>query len=411
MKKSVIDAFGAYGIDPRKAIRQMKDLTVSIHCWQLDDVSGFESSGQLTGGIQSTGDHFGKARNFEELTADLDEALSHIPGNKKINLHAIYQAGDHVVDRAEVGPEQFVRWVEYAKARGLGLDYNPTCFSSPMVKEGLTLSSPDPEVRAYWVKHCQNSIKVAEYFGEALGKKSLCNIWVPDGLKEAPADRRGPRERLKESLDEILSVPFNRQYADVSVESKVFGIGVESYTVGSHEFYMGYALKNNVLCLLDTGHFHPTEVVADKISSLLLYSPRLALHVSRPVRWDSDHVLKLDDNLQEVADELVKNSALKKTYVGLDYFDGSLNRVAAIVIGSRNMYKAVLKALLTPWGLLKEAQDTYDHTKQLMLQEEIRDLPYAEVWKEYCRLQGVEEDASWYEKVAAYERDVLAKRS
>ncbi|MDY6093913.1 MAG: L-rhamnose isomerase, partial [Candidatus Enteromonas sp.] len=297
MKKSVIDAFGAYGIDPRKAIRQMKDLTVSIHCWQLDDVSGFESSGQLTGGIQSTGDHFGKARNFEELTADLDEALSHIPGNKKINLHAIYQAGDHVVDRAEVGPEQFVRWVEYAKARGLGLDYNPTCFSSPMVKEGLTLSSPDPEVRAYWVKHCQNSIKVAEYFGEALGKKSLCNIWVPDGLKEAPADRRGPRERLKESLDEILSVPFNRQYADVSVESKVFGIGVESYTVGSHEFYMGYALKNNVLCLLDTGHFHPTEVVADKISSLLLYSPRLALHVSRPVRWDSDHVLKLDDNL------------------------------------------------------------------------------------------------------------------
>ena len=411
MKKSVIDAFGAYGIDPRKAIRQMKDLTVSIHCWQLDDVSGFESSGQLTGGIQSTGDHFGKARNFEELTADLDEALSHIPGNKKINLHAIYQAGDHVVDRAEVGPEQFVRWVEYAKARGLGLDYNPTCFSSPMVKEGLTLSSPDPEVRAYWVKHCQNSIKVAEYFGEALGKKSLCNIWVPDGLKEAPADRRGPRERLKESLDEILSVPFNRQYADVSVESKVFGIGVESYTVGSHEFYMGYALKNNVLCLLDTGHFHPTEVVADKISSLLLYSPRLALHVSRPVRWDSDHVLKLDDNLQEVADELVKNSALKKTYVGLDYFDGSLNRVAAIVIGSRNMYKAVLKALLTPWGLLKEAQDTYDHTKQLMLQEELRDLPYAEVWKEYCRLQGVEEDASWYEKVAAYERDVLAKRS
>lgn len=411
MKKSVIDAFGAYGIDPRKAIRQMKDLTVSIHCWQLDDVSGFESSGQLTGGIQSTGDHFGKARNFEELTADLDEALSHIPGNKKINLHAIYQAGDHVVDRAEVGPEQFVRWVEYAKARGLGLDYNPTCFSSPMVKEGLTLSSPDPEVRAYWVKHCQNSIKVAEYFGEALGKKSLCNIWVPDGLKEVPADRRGPRERLKESLDEILSVPFNRQYADVSVESKVFGIGVESYTVGSHEFYMGYALKNNVLCLLDTGHFHPTEVVADKISSLLLYSPRLALHVSRPVRWDSDHVLKLDDNLQEVADELVKNSALKKTYVGLDYFDGSLNRVAAIVIGSRNMYKAVLKALLTPWGLLKEAQDTYDHTKQLMLQEEIRDLPYAEVWKEYCRLQGVEEDASWYEKVAAYERDVLAKRS
>ncbi|MDY5441404.1 MAG: L-rhamnose isomerase [Candidatus Enteromonas sp.] len=410
MKKSVIDAFAAYGIDPRKAIRQMKDLTISIHCWQLDDVSGFESSGSLTGGIQSTGDHFGKARNFEELTADLDEALSHIPGNKKINLHAIYQAGDHIVDRADIGPEQFVRWVDYAKARGLGLDYNPTCFSSPMVKEGLTLSSPDPEIREYWIKHCKNSIKVAEYFGEALGQKSLCNIWIPDGLKEVPADRKGPRARLKASLDEILKDSFNHQYCDVSVESKVFGIGVESYTVGSHEFYMGYAMKNNILCLLDTGHFHPTENVADKISSLLLFSPRLAFHVSRPVRWDSDHVLKLDDNLQEVANELVKNNALKKTYLGLDYFDGSLNRVAAIVIGTRNMSKAVLKALLTPWGLLKEAQDTYDHTKQLMLQEELRDLPYAEVWKEYCRQQGVEEDASWYDKVSAYERDVLAKR-
>ena len=410
MKPSVLNTFRRYGIDPRKAIRAMKDLTVSIHCWQLDDVSGFENSGDLTGGIQSTGDHFGKARNFEELTADLDEALSHIPGKKKINLHAIYQAGDHVVDRAEIGPEQFTRWVEYAKARGLGLDYNPTLVSHPMVKEGLTLSSPDKEVRDYWIKHMKNSRKVTEYFGKELGQKALCNIWIPDGLKEVPADRRGPRARLKESLDEILADGYNRAAMDVSVESKVFGIGVESYTVGSHEFYMGYALKNNVLCLLDTGHFHPTENVADKIPSLLLYSPRLALHVSRPVRWDSDHVLKLDDNLQEVADELVRNDALKKTYVGLDYFDGSLNRVAAIVIGSRNMYKAVLKALCTPWNLLKEAQDTYDHTKQLMLQEEIRDLPYNEVWKEYCRQQGVEEDASWYDKVAAYEENVLSKR-
>ena len=279
-----------------------------------------------------------------------------------------------------------------------------------MVKEGLTLSSPDKEVRDYWIKHVKNSLKVTEYFGKELGQKALCNIWIPDGLKEVPADRRGPRARLKESLDEILADGYNRAAMDVSVESKVFGIGVESYTVGSHEFYMGYALKNNVLCLLDTGHFHPTENVADKIPSLLLYSPRLALHVSRPVRWDSDHVLKLDDNLQEVADELVRNDALKKTYVGLDYFDGSLNRVAAIVIGSRNMYKAVLKALCTPWNLLKEAQDTYDHTKQLMLQEEIRDLPYNEVWKEYCRQQGVEEDASWYDKVAAYEENVLSKR-
>lgn len=410
MKPSVLSAFAAYGIDPRRSIRKMKDLTVSIHCWQLDDVTGFEHSGELSGGIQATGNHFGKARNFEEMTADLDEALSHVPGNKKINLHAIYQAGDEIVDRADIGPKQFTRWVEYAKERGYGLDYNPTLFSHPMVKDGLTLSSPDPEVRSYWIKHVKNSFDVAEYFARETGMKSLCNIWIPDGYKEVPADRYAPRERLMQSLDEIFADGFRRAHIDVSLESKVFGIGVESCTVGSHEFYLAYSIRNHYLPLLDTGHFHPTENVADKISSLALFSPRVALHVSRPVRWDSDHVVKLDDNLQEVANELVRNDLLKNTYLALDYFDGSLNRVAALVIGARNVYKAVLRALCTPWHLLKEAQESGDHTRLLMLQEELRDLPYTEVWKEYCRMQGVEEDASWFDKVEEYEKNVLAKR-
>ncbi len=410
MKPSVLSTFLSYGVDPRRAIRQMKDLTVSIHCWQLDDVTGFDHAGDLSGGIQATGNHFGKARNFEEMKADLDEALSHIPGNKKINLHAMYQVGDKIVDRAEIGPEQFEGWVKYAKDRGYGLDFNPTLFAHPMVKEGLTLSSPDKEVRDYWIKHVKNSLKVSEYFARETGQKTLCNIWIPDGFKETPADRMGPRQRLMDSLDEIFADGFRRALVDVSLESKVFGIGVESYTTGSAEFYQAYCIRNHYLPLLDTGHFHPTENVADKISSLCLYSPRVALHVSRPVRWDSDHIIKFNDDLQEVADELVRCDMLKNTYVGLDFFDASVNRVAALVIGTRNMFKAVLRALCTPWHLLKEAQDSNDHTRFLALQEEFRDLPYNEIWREYCRMQGVEEDASWLEKVEAYERDVLAKR-
>ena len=410
MRKETKELYARYGIDIDKALKTLAKTKISIHCWQLDDVNGFENNTSLTGGIQSTGNYPGKARNFEELTQDLTVALKHIPGKKKINLHACYQTGE-IVDRKDISPKQFSKWVDYAKEHNLGLDFNPTLFSSNMMKDGLTLSSPDEEIRKYWIEHVINSIKVTEYFGHELHQKALCNIWIPDGLKETPSDRRGPRLRLKNSLDEILKYKYDKKVMDVSVESKVFGIGVESYTVGSNEFYLSYAMKNNILCLLDTGHFHPTENVADKISSLLLFSPRLALHVSRPVRWDSDHVLKLNDDLQEVADELVKCNALNKTYIGLDYFDGSINRVASLIIGSRNMEKALLRALLTPWNLLKEAQDTYDHTRTLALQEEIKTLPWQEVWNEYLRKYGYVDDETWYKEIKEYEKEILKERN
>ena len=410
MRKETKELYARYGIDVDKALKTLAKTKISIHCWQLDDVNGFENNTSLTGGIQSTGNYPGKARNFEELTQDLTVALKHIPGKKKINLHACYQTGE-IVDRKDISPKQFSKWVDYAKEHNLGLDFNPTLFSSNMMKDGLTLSSPDEEIRKYWIEHVINSIKVTEYFGHELHQKALCNIWIPDGLKETPSDRRGPRLRLKNSLDEILKYKYDKKVMDVSVESKVFGIGVESYTVGSNEFYLSYAMKNNILCLLDTGHFHPTENVADKISSLLLFSPRLALHVSRPVRWDSDHVLKLNDDLQEVADELVKCNALNKTYIGLDYFDGSINRVASLIIGSRNMEKALLRALLTPWDLLKEAQDSYDHTRTLALQEEIKTLPWQEVWNEYLRKYGYVDDETWYKEIKEYEKEILKERN
>ena len=409
MREEIRKIYAQYGIDVDEAIKKLKDVKISIHCWQLDDVVGFESQGSLTGGIQSTGDYPGKARNFAELTADLDEALRHIPGKKKINLHSSYQACN-VVDRRYVSEMQFKPWVEFAKKRGLGLDFNPTVFSSPMLKDNLSLSSPDKEVRDYWIEHCINCLKVTEYFAKELGQKALCNIWVPDGLKEVPADRIGPRRRLKESLDKILEYKYDKNLIDVSVESKVFGIGVESFTVGSNEFYLSYAMKNNILCLLDTGHFHPTENVADKISSLILFSDSLAFHVSRPVRWDSDHVLKLNDDLQEVADELVKCDILDKSYIGLDYFDGSINRVCALVIGARNMEKALLRALLTPWDLLKKAQDGYDHTRVLALQEEIKCLPWVEVWEEYCKTENCLNERQWYEEALKYEEKILKER-
>ncbi len=410
MRKETKEIFKKYGIDVNEAMRKLAKTPISLHCWQLDDVNGFENAGALTGGIQTTGNYPGKARNFAELTQDLDEALKFIPGKKKINLHAIYQTGK-IVDRADIGPEQFKEWVEYAKERGLGLDYNPTIFSSPMLVDGLSLSSPDKKVRDYWIKHCVNSLKVTEYFGKELKQRSLMNIWIPDGLKDSPADRIGPRQRLKESLDEILSsYKYDKKVMDVSVESKVFGIGVESYTVGSNEFYLNYASTRGILNLLDTGHYHPTENVADKISSMFTFFNRLAFHVSRPVRWDSDHVLKLNDDLQEVADELVKCDGLNRSYIGLDYFDASINRIAALVIGARNMEKALLKALLTPWDMLKEAQDSYDHTKVLALQEEIKTLPWGDVWNEYCKKQGVMSEEEWFKEVLQYEKDVLSKR-
>lgn len=410
MKKDVFEKYAAYGVDPRQAIKDLSKVKVSIHCWQLDDVAGFETNGPLTGGIQATGNYPFKARDFEELTSDLDEALKFIPGPKKINLHAIYRVSERPIERCDIGPEHFEKWVGYARERGLGLDFNPTFFSSPKVVDGMTLSSNDEAIRSYWIKHAINSRKIAEYFGRELGQKSLCNIWIPDGLKDIPADRVGPRDRLKDSLDQIYAVHCNHRYMDDSVESKVFGIGLESYTVGSHEFYLSYAMKRHILCLLDTGHFHPTENVADKISSLLLFSPKLALHVSRPVRWDSDHVLRLNDDLQEVANELVKCHALEKAYIGLDYFDASINRVAALVIGSRNMEKALLKALLTPWDQLKKLQEEGNFTMKLALEEEIKTLPFDSIWDEYCLRQGVMTGMGWYDEVANYEKTIMSER-
>lgn len=410
MRKEVKRIYESYGVDVYAALRKLKETKISLHCWQLDDVMGFENAGSLTGGIQTTGNYPGRARNFKELTQDLDKALEYIPGNKKINLHAIYQTGK-IVDRKDVGPEQFKEWVKYAKERGLGLDYNPTIFSHPMLVDGMSLSSPDEKVRNYWIKHCINGLKITEMFGKELGQKSLMNIWIPDGLKDVPADRLGPRARLKDSLDKILNgYKYDKKVMDVSVESKVFGIGVESYTTGSNEFYLNYAASRNICCLLDTGHFHPTENVADKISSMFCFYNKLAFHVSRPVRWDSDHVLKLNDDLQDVADELVKCNGLKRSYIGLDYFDASINRVAALIIGARNMEKALLKALLTPWDKLKEAQDKGDHTRVLALQEEIKTLPWGEVWDEYLKRQGMVNDAKMYLEIKEYEKEVLLKR-
>jgi len=410
MRKEVKQIYASYGVDVSKALKQLAKTKISLHCWQLDDVVGFENGGTLTGGIQTTGNYPGRARNFKELTQDLDKALSYIPGSKKINLHAIYQTGK-IVERCDVGPEQFKEWVSYAKSRGLGLDYNPTIFSHPMLKDGMSLSSPDEEVRNYWIKHCINGLKITEMFGKELGQKSLMNIWIPDGLKDVPADRLGPRLRLKDSLDKILTgYKYDKKVMDVSVESKVFGIGVESYTTGSNEFYLNYAASRNICCLLDTGHFHPTENVADKISSMYAFYNKLAFHVSRPVRWDSDHVLKLNDDLQDVADELVKCDGLSRSYIGLDYFDASINRVMALIIGARNMEKALLKALLTPWHLLKEAQDSYDHTRVLALQEELKTLPWGEVWGEYLKSQNMVSDAQMFDEIKQYEKEVLSKR-
>ena len=402
-------AYAAYGVDVEAAFKKAASTPISIQCWQLDDVIGFENSGSLTGGIQATGDYPGRARNYEEMVQDLDKALSLIPGKKKINLHAIYESDD-VVDRKDITEKNFARWIEYAKKNGLGLDFNPTCFSSSHMHDGCSLSSNDDATRKYWIEHCVNSIKVSEAFAKATGQRCLCNIWIPDGMKEDPADRFGPRKRLVESLDEILSHPYDKNLVDVAVESKVFGIGIESYTVGSNEFYLGYSVSRQILCLLDMGHFHPTENVADKISSLLCYLPRIALHVSRPVRWDSDHVIRYNDDLKAVFDELARNDAYDRTDIGLDYFDASINRVAALVIGSRNAQKALLNSLLTPWDLLKKAQDDHDHTKLLQLSEDLKTLPFGEVFAEYCAREGVPADGKWYGEIEEYEKSVLALR-
>lgn len=400
------------GVDVEKAIEKLKDVPISVHCWQGDDINGFEiNKSELSGGIEVTGNYPGKARNPEELRADLEMALSFIPGKHRVNLHAIYAETDgEVVDRNQLEPKHFEKWVQWAKKHNLGLDFNPTLFSHEKAEDGLTLSHPDAEIRQFWIDHCIACRKIGEYFGKELGTPCLTNIWIPDGYKDTPSDRLTPRRRLKESLDEIFAEEIDEAYHLDAVESKLFGIGSEAYVVGSHEFYLSYALKNNKLCLLDSGHYHPTEMVSNKISALLLYSDRLALHVSRPVRWDSDHVVTFDDELKEIALEIVRNDALDQVMIGLDFFDASINRVAAWTIGTRNMLKALLYALLTPNEHLRELQEKGDYTKRLALMEELKTYPFGAIWDYYCDQMNVPIKEEWLTEVDEYEAQVLLKR-
>lgn len=400
------------GIDVDQAMEKLKNVSISVHCWQGDDIGGFEvNKSDLSGGIEVTGNYPGKARTPEELRADLEKALSFIPGKHRVNLHAIYAETDgEVVDRDQLMPEHFEKWVQWAKKHNLGLDFNPTLFSHEKAEDGLTLSHPNAEIRQFWVDHCKACRKIGEYFGRELGTPCLTNIWIPDGYKDTPSDRLTPRKRLMEALDEIFAEEIDEAYHLDAVESKLFGIGSEAYVVGSHEFYLSYALKNNKLCLLDTGHYHPTEMVSNKISALLLYSDRLALHVSRPVRWDSDHVVTFDDELKEIALEIVRNNALDQVMIGLDFFDASINRVAAWTIGTRNMLKALLYALLTPNEHLRELQEKGDYTKRLALMEELKTYPFGAIWDYYCDQMNVPIKEEWLSEVDEYEAQVLLKR-
>jgi len=401
-----------WGIDVDAALERLKQVPISIHCWQGDDIGGFEADQQeLSGGIDVTGNYPGKATTPEELRSDLEKALSLIPGKHRINLHAIYgETNGKVVDRDEIKPEHFKNWVDWAKKHELGLDFNPTFFSHSKADDGLTLAHPDKEIRDFWIRHAIASRRIGEYFGRELGTPALTNIWIPDGYKDIPSDRLTPRKRLKDSLDQVFSVEIDEKYNVDAMESKLFGIGSEAYVVGSHEFYMGYALKNNKLCLLDTGHYHPTEVVSNKISAMLLYSDQLALHVSRPVRWDSDHVIILDDELREIGLELIRNDALDKVSIGLDFFDASINRVAAWTIGTRNMIKALLYALLTPNEHLKQLQEERNFTERLALMEEFKTYPFGAIWDYYCEQMGVPVKEEWLDEVNKYEESVLPQR-
>lgn len=404
------EAYAGIGVDTDKALEQLKNIPISMHCWQGDDVIGFDGTDSLSGGIQTTGNYPGRAGNPEELVADIDKALSLIPGNHRLNLHAnyaIFEDGE-MADRDRLEPKHFRKWVEFAKARGMGLDFNPTYFSHPKSEEA-TLSSEDPEIRQFWIRHGIACLKIAEYFAEELGTPCNVNIWIPDGFKDIPADRTAPRARLKDSLDQILACGYDRSKVIVAVESKVFGIGMESCTVGSHEFYMNYAAKNDVLCLLDSGHYHPTEVISDKISSMLLFFDKVALHVSRPVRWDSDHVVRFDDETREIAKEIVINGP-ERVSLALDFFDASINRIAAWVIGMRNMQKSLLTALLAPNEKLAKLQEERKFTELLMEQEELKTYPMGDVWDYFCQQNGVPVKEAWYQDVLAYETQVLAER-
>ena len=405
------EQFAALGVDTEAAIKALSDTPISLHCWQGDDVTGFLlDDAALSGGIQTTGNYPGRARNAAELRADLEKAMSLIPGPLRLNLHAIYADTDRKVDLDGLETRDFATWIDWAKERKTGLDFNPTCFSHPMAASGFTVSSADDNIRNFWIRHCKACRTIAADMGKALGTPCVTNFWFPDGYKDIPVDREAPRRRMMEALDEIFSTPADPRYELNAFESKVFGIGVESYTVGSNEFVTGYAISRGILPTLDAGHFHPTEVISDKISSLLLFCPELLLHVSRPVRWDSDHVVIFDDELQAIASALVRNDLLKRTHIGLDYFDASINRIAAWVIGTRNMQKALLRALLEPAKQWMALELNGDYTARLALTEAFKTLPFGAVWQEYCDRQGVPGEHAWLDDVRQYEKDVLSKR-
>lgn len=410
--ESAREIYAAVGVDTQKAMETLKDIRISMHCWQGDDVTGFDHDGPLSGGIQTTGNYPGRARTPEELMADMDKALRLIPGKHKINLHASYAVFEdgEFADRDSLLPKHFKKWVDFAGERGLGIDFNPTFFSHEKAAD-YTLSSPDEEVRQFWIRHGQACIRISEYFARELGQPCVMNIWIPDGYKDIPADRLGPRARFKDSLDQILSVPYDKTKVYVCLESKVFGIGMESYTVGSSEFCINYAAEKGILSLMDNGHYHPTEVVSDKIPSMLLFQEKLALHVTRPVRWDSDHVVLFDDETKEIAKEIVRNDAIDRVFLALDYFDASVNRISAWVVGMRNMQKCLLFALLQPAEKLRKLQDTGRFTELMMLQEELKLYPFGDVWNRFCEINNVPQKEDWFAQVESYEQEVLAKRA
>ena len=409
--ESAKERYAKLGVDTDAAIEKLLKLPISMHVWQGDDVKGFENAGKLTGGIQTTGNYPGAARTPEELMQDLDKTFSLIPGKHKINVHACYGIfkDGKVADRDALKPEHFAPWVDYAKKRGIGIDFNPTYFSHPLADHG-TLTNPNEEIRAFWIRHGIACIRISEYFAKETGFPCVMNIWIPDGMKDIPADRLGPRMRYMDSLDQILGCGYDKNLVYVTLESKVFGIGLESYTAGSGEFALSYAMTRKIVPLMDNGHYHPTEVVSDKIPALLCFNDKIALHVTRPVRWDSDHVVRYDDETMEMMKEIVRCDALDRVVIATDYFDASINRIAAWVVGMRSVQKALLTAMLLPNKELKALQDAGNFTELLVKQEECKMLPVGDVWAEFCKRAGVPADGEWFGEVKQYEKDVLAKR-
>lgn len=408
------EMYAKIGVDTEKAIAILMEQPVSLHCWQGDDVIGFDHDGPLTGGIQTTGDYPGKAKTPEQLMADMEKVMSLVPGKVKLNIHACYAIMEpgQFADRNQLEPKHFAKWVEFAKKHNVGIDFNPTFFSHDKVKDGLTLSSPDEETRKFWIDHGKACIRISQYFAEETGVPCVMNIWTGDGYKDIPADRMGPRMRYKDSIEQILSEPYDFNKVKPCVESKVFGIGVEAFTAGSAEFSLSFAAAHSDKCmpLMDNGHYHPTEMVSDKIPALLCFFPEIALHITRPIRWDSDHVVLFDDETREMAKEIVRNDAFARVYMALDYFDASINRISAWVVGFRSWQKALLMALCTPNEMLKGLQEENRMTELMVRQEEIKTYPFGAVWAEYCDRCGVAGDTSWLDEVLKYEEEVLLKR-